>query len=104
MKIFAQLTDKARINPLELIPTIPVKIRPRNIQTLWLRLSLDKGAPNYKIIDCKCVSMPNRYANYADFRCVATAGQHTHEVTLRFYAQECKWYLTVNNSSPLAAE
>ena len=67
-------------------------------------LCLDKGAPNYKIIDCKCVSMPNRYANYADFRCVATAGQHTHEVTLRFYAQECKWYLTVNNSSPLAAE
>ena len=71
---------------------------------LWLRLSLDKGAPANKIIDSKCVSMPNRYANYADFRCVATAGQHTHEVTLRFYGLECKWYLTVNNSSPLAAE
>ena len=71
---------------------------------LWLRLSLDKGAPAYKIIDCKCVSMPNRYANYADFRCLAVAGQHNHEVTLRFYVQERRWYITVNNSSPLAAE
>lgn len=50
---------------------------------LWLRLSLDKAAPAYKIIDSKCVSMPNRYANYADFRCVATAGQHTHGVQPR---------------------
>lgn len=65
---------------------------------------LDKGAPAYKIIDCKCLSMPNRYANYADFRCLAVAGQHNHEVTLRFYVQECRWYITVNNSSPLAAE
>lgn len=71
---------------------------------LWLQLSLDKGAPNYKIIDSKCLSMPSRYANYADFRCVAVAGQYTHEVTLRFYGLECKWYLTVNNSSPLAEE
>ena len=71
---------------------------------LWLRLSLSKDAPPYKIIDSKCLSMPDRYKNYADFRCVAVTGQHTHEVTLRFYGQECRWYLTVNNSSLLSAE
>ncbi len=71
---------------------------------LWMRLSLDKDSPTYKIIDSKCISMPDKYTAYADFRCVVIAGQYNHEVTLRFYNQECKWHLTVNNSSPLAME
>lgn len=71
---------------------------------LWMRLSLDKDSPTYKIIDSKCISMPDKYAAYADFRCLVIAGQYNHEVTLRFYNQECKWHLTVNNSSPLAME
>ncbi len=69
---------------------------------LWLRLSLAKDAPTYRIMDCKCISMPDRYLDCARFRCSVTADGARHEVGLSYYARECRWYITVNNSCPLA--
>ena len=73
------------------------------VRPLWVRLSLAEDAPTYKVIDCKCTAVPGMYVDYTPFRCsVSTPGGARYEVGLNYYARECRWYITINNSSPLA--
>lgn len=72
------------------------------VRPLWVRLSLAEDAPTYKVVDCKCTAVPGVCVDYTPFRCSVTDSRARYEVGLNYYARECRWYLTVNNSSPLA--
>lgn len=74
------------------------------VQPLWLRLSLAPDAPAYRITDCKCTAAAGKYQDYSTYRCTAEAAGQRHEIGLNYYGRQCVWYMSVNNSSALAAE
>ena len=71
-------------------------------QPLWLKLSIDKDAPCYKIENYICTKKPDKYREYAQYRCTVSCKNQRHEIGLNYYALLGFWTMTVSNSSSMA--
>lgn len=73
-------------------------------QPLWLKLSLDKDAPCYKIENYICTKKTDKYREYAQYRCTVSCKNQRHEIGLNYYALLGFWTMTVSNSSSMAID
>lgn len=72
-----------------------------DVQPLWLRLSLEPDAPCYRVVRSVCTKKPDRYRDYAAYRCTVSSGGQQHEIGLNYYSQHGYWAMTVSNSSSI---